>query len=88
MTVKLDSTAVIEALGGTTAVARLLGIKPPSVHEWRGSEIPEARVLQLGAAIEAACGIPRWDLRPDDWWKVWPELIGAEGAPDVPERVA
>ena len=24
-----------------------------------------------------------WDLRPDDWHRIWPELIGADGAPDV-----
>jgi hypothetical protein len=22
------------------------------------------------------------DLRPDDWHRIWPELIGAEGAPE------
>ena len=25
--------------------------------------------------------VRRWDLRPDDWHRIWPELIGAEGAP-------
>lgn len=30
-------------------------------------------------------GVRRWDLRPDDWHRIWPELIGAEGAPGVPE---
>lgn len=25
-----------------------------------------------------------WDLRPDDWHLIWPELIGTEGAPVVP----
>jgi DNA-binding transcriptional regulator YdaS (Cro superfamily) len=25
----------------------------------------------------------RWDLRPRDWHEIWPELIGAEGAPKV-----
>jgi DNA-binding transcriptional regulator YdaS (Cro superfamily) len=36
-------------------------------------------------AIEAACEmqVRRWDLRPDDWHRIWPELIGAEGAPAV-----
>lgn len=28
--------------------------------------------------------VRRWDLRPDDWHRIWPELIGAEGAPEVP----
>lgn len=29
--------------------------------------------------------VMRWDLRPDDWHRIWPELIGADGAPPVPE---
>lgn len=28
--------------------------------------------------------IRRWDLRPDDWPHIWPELIGADGAPAIP----
>jgi hypothetical protein len=28
--------------------------------------------------------VARWDLRPDDWHRIWPELIGAEGAPPLP----
>jgi DNA-binding transcriptional regulator YdaS (Cro superfamily) len=28
----------------------------------------------------------RWDLRPKDWHLNWPELIGTEGAPPVPEE--
>ena len=29
----------------------------------------------------------RWHLRPKDWHENWPELIGADGAPPVPEAV-
>jgi hypothetical protein len=34
---------IIEALGGTFAVASLCKIKPPSVSEWKQKGIPEAR---------------------------------------------
>lgn len=27
--------------------------------------------------------VMRWDLRPIDWHRIWPELIGTDGAPDV-----
>ena len=27
--------------------------------------------------------VAEWDLRPDDWHLIWPELIGSEGAPAV-----
>jgi len=32
--------------------------------------------------------VRRWDCRPGDWHEIWPELIGAEGAPDVPAPAA
>jgi DNA-binding transcriptional regulator YdaS (Cro superfamily) len=32
--------------------------------------------------------VMRWDLRPDDWWKIWPELADFDGAPDVPAVAA
>jgi hypothetical protein len=28
----------------------------------------------------------RWDLRPHDWHLVWPELVGIEGAPQLPQE--
>jgi len=34
---------LIEALGGTYAVARICGIQPPSVSEWKANGIPQAR---------------------------------------------
>lgn len=41
------STEVIEALGGTTEVARLFGISAPSVTEWKKTGIPDYRLLVL-----------------------------------------
>lgn len=29
--------------------------------------------------------VRRWHLRRDDWHRIWPELIGGEGAPEVHE---
>lgn len=50
---------VIDAVGGIAALAAKLGIKAPSIYSWK--RIPTDRVL----AIEAATGIPRYELRPD-----------------------
>lgn len=30
--------------------------------------------------------VRRWDLIPDDWWWIYPELVGKQGAPEVPEK--
>lgn len=42
-------SSLIDALGGTSAVARLCEVTPPSVSEWRRSGIPKARRLYLKA---------------------------------------
>lgn len=42
--------------------------------------------FSLAVAIERETEgfVMRWDLRPNDWWQVWPEFIGHHGAPAVP----
>lgn len=49
----------IEAIGGNTALAKAIGVSPQAVAQW--AEVPINRV----AAVEAATGIPRHELRPD-----------------------
>lgn len=34
---------------------------------------------------ESGKRLRRWDLRPSDWHRIWPELVGTEGAPPVPD---
>lgn len=38
---------IIDRFGGTGEVARIFGIKAPSVSEWRTSGIPPARLMYL-----------------------------------------
>src|SRR5215469_12314280 len=49
----------IRAAGGTSELARKIGISQPSVSNW--SRIPAERVL----SVEAATGVARDVLRPD-----------------------
>lgn len=46
-TEKPSASEVIDALGGTAAVARLCEVRMPSVSEWRRSGIPAARLMYL-----------------------------------------
>lgn len=57
----LDPTIkmAIEAAGGPTALARIVGVKLPSIYSW--TRVPAERVI----AIETATGVPRHLLRPD-----------------------
>ena len=80
------SSELIDLLGGTTAVAKLLTVKPPSVHEWRTKGIPNDKRHLMAISVEVASAhvIRRWDVCPDDWHRIWPELIGSDGAPALP----
>lgn len=71
------------------AFARDLGLNPDQVRQWRHGHDNRRPSPENCAAIEAATdrAVMRWDLRPDDWWKIWPELVGKKGAPAVPDTV-
>jgi hypothetical protein len=43
----MDTNRLIHAFGGTSAVARLFNIRPPSVSGWRKKGIPDARLMYL-----------------------------------------
>lgn len=71
------ASALIDCLGGTAAVASLLGIKPPSVSAWRGAGIGRARVAELVIATGREAKSLR-DLESDRWHLIWPELPETE----------
>lgn len=85
----MDDIELIEALGGTAAVAALAGVKPPSVSGWKETgRIPDDKRIRLAPVAEARGLVTRIQLFPRDWHLIWPELIGADGAPPVPEQEA
>ena len=73
---------IIDILGGTFAVARILNIKPPSVSDWRSAgTIPDDKLVRLAVKIEEVTNstITRQILFPDDWETIWPELsVGSQ----------
>jgi DNA-binding transcriptional regulator YdaS (Cro superfamily) len=79
----------LEAERGRSArVAHRLGIAPAYLSQMANGVRPVPPVQ--GAAIEEATDheVRRWDLRPHDWHRIWPELISAEGAPEPHHEVA
>jgi len=70
----MTASEIIDKLGGPTAVARLLNVKPPSVHAWRNGGIPDDKLIRLAPTLEKAGIATRQQLRPDDWQQIWPEL--------------
>lgn len=69
--------------GTTQRLAADLRVSSSLVTQWgAGKPVAAERATQIEQATRGA--VRRWDLRPTDWHLIWPELIGAEGAPSVP----
>lgn len=69
----------VKAYGGLTKLAEALNVLPQTVANWRRRGIPIERCAELEAITN--CAVRRWEMRPNDWATIWPELIGTEGAP-------
>jgi len=79
----IELRTYVAANDGITGLASLLGVTKGVVWAWidRG-RAPIERCYEIERATGGA--VRRWHLRPDDWYRIWPELIGADGAPAVP----
>ena len=78
-----------QIVGNQARLAQMLGVKPPTVQQWRDGTrpVPIERCVDIERLTFGA--VTRRDLRPNDWWLIWPELVTAEHpVPEVAERAA
>lgn len=70
-------------VGSQAALGALLGLGKAAVNQWKseGRRVPAEHCPAIERATQRA--VMRWDLRPDDWHLIWPELVGSKGAPKV-----
>jgi DNA-binding transcriptional regulator YdaS (Cro superfamily) len=60
--------------GAQAELARKLKVTPVLVHQWANSRpVPIDRCLAIEIATNGE--VTRKDLRPDDWFKIWPDLF-------------
>jgi hypothetical protein len=75
-----SSSSLINALGGPAVVARLLAaatkepITPQAVVNWRRHGIPSGRVAELALARGKVLRKVE-DLHPENWTRLFPELL-------------
>jgi DNA-binding transcriptional regulator YdaS (Cro superfamily) len=75
---------------GALTVAQLrerIGVKSDAqVRQWQHGYADRRPSPEHCIAIERATEgkVRLWDLRPNDWHRIWPMVIGTPGAPDVP----
>jgi DNA-binding transcriptional regulator YdaS (Cro superfamily) len=70
-------------------LAEKVGTHPASLYQamtGKGFGFSPAECVRIERDSEHE--LRRWDLRPNDWHLIWPELIDAEGAPPIEERKA
>lgn len=73
--------------GGVSAFAGRLKVSRVYLSQLACRQRGREPSPELCVLIERESGrkVRRWALRPSDWHRIWPELIGADGAPPVPQ---
>lgn len=66
------------------ALASAVGVSDVTVSQWRSRQKVPSPAMAVDVERATSGVVRRWDLRPDDWWRIWPELIGQPDAPAVP----
>lgn len=75
----------VKALNGQAALAGAIGVKQQHVWNWlnRPGQVPSDHCAAIEKATAGA--VTRRDLRPDDWHRIWPELVTDEHPAPQPE---
>lgn len=73
-------------LGSKAALARSIGVSSPTIQELEASIFDKPPPIKRCVQIERVTlsAVMRWDLRPHDWYEIWPELVSHPNAPLVP----
>ena len=73
-----------EVVGSQRALAEAIGVTPGAVSQWAIGlhAVPVERAVQIERATRGT--VTRRDLRPDDWWLIWPELINGDHPAPLP----
>ena len=69
---------------GAMGLAGILGVTPGLISQWKQGVRPikVERCVEIERVTNRQ--VMRWDLRPNDWWQIWPELIDHPNAPPIP----
>ena len=75
------STFLRQQRGRIAYIAGHMGWAPAYLSQMAAGRRPVP--VERAAELERMCGfeVRRWDLFPDRWSQIWPELVGTEGAP-------
>ena len=67
--------------GRTAQVACRIGKAPAFVSQMASGARSVAPATAIALELATDYEVRVWDVRPDDWWRIWPHLEGTAGAP-------
>lgn len=71
----LAVAAAADIAGSQAALARSLNVSAPTINQWAKGvrPIPEKMAVAIESITKGV--VTRRDLRPNDWYLIWPELV-------------
>lgn len=64
----------------------MVNVQPTSLLQSMNGERPLSPKKCVEVEVKSGGELRRWDLRPNDWHLIWPELVGKRGAPPIPDQ--
>jgi DNA-binding transcriptional regulator YdaS (Cro superfamily) len=71
----MNLTTYLEESGTANGLAKAVGVSPVVISLWKNGKrpVPIGRCPAIEQATNGA--VTRKDLRPNDWARIWPELV-------------
>lgn len=87
---RMNLSAYLDGLerGQRKELADALGVSSAYLYQMATARRPVPPDLAPAIEQHTSNLVRRWDLRPDDWHRIWPELIGSDGAPTTEPEAA
>lgn len=79
----MNLNSYLETTESAASLSAKIGVTPVLVSQWRNGvrQIPIERCVSIEQATDGA--VTRQELRPDDWYLIWPELAEKVSAGDT-----
>lgn len=71
----LAVSAAADIAGSQAALARSLHVSPPTINQWAKGVRPVPEKMAVAIETITKGEVTRRDLRPNDWYLIWPELV-------------
>jgi len=70
----MNTTEIINCLGGTFAVAKMCRVSPAAVSQWKHNGLPGYQLVWIAAELEKKSD-GKWNRKMvRNWQQIWPEL--------------